>query len=199
MTDSKYPADLANQPKARIQYMRYQVGKEDEPRTVDVPAYWCPVCKHPHAIATKKTGTVHKGWNGAMWGFNEDINAPTFTPSVLTYYTKHSGEYWMLKRHGKFMRVCDMSPGSGDDRALEFHDPSYALKTAEAHSADNAGHGWGVVPRSRGGEQRITICHVHVTNGMIQILPDTPGPLGGKTLPLDEWSWLSYTTTGKRE
>lgn len=40
-------------------------------------AFWCPGCGRAHNISVEGPG---------RWGWNEDGNAPTFTPSVLTRY-----------------------------------------------------------------------------------------------------------------
>lgn len=43
-------------------------------------AHWCPGCEGMHVIYD-------------TWGFNGDVNAPTFTPSVkITYSGKDAGE-----------------------------------------------------------------------------------------------------------
>jgi hypothetical protein len=163
MTDSKYPADLANQPKARIQYMRYQVGKEDEPRTVDVPAYWCPVCKHPHAIATKKTGAVHKGWNGAMWEYNEDINAPTF--HALRPHLLHEALRRVLACSSATASSCAVRhvPDTGETRSgISRCCLRARATTAEHQAADNAGHRAGEscleIARRRAAKSRSAMC-----------------------------------------
>jgi hypothetical protein len=37
--------------------------------------FWCPACKCGHGIPTPR------------WGFNGNVNCPTFTPSLRRYYT----------------------------------------------------------------------------------------------------------------
>ncbi len=45
-------------------------------------SFWCPGCKTAHTI-------YHSEGTGIRWGWNGDINKPTFTPSVLV----KSGHY----------------------------------------------------------------------------------------------------------
>ena len=40
--------------------------------------FFCPACKCGHGV-----WTTHKnGFTGAIWGFNGNMDAPTFTPSI---------------------------------------------------------------------------------------------------------------------
>jgi hypothetical protein len=39
--------------------------------------HWCPACMEPHRI-----WTTAKNRNGATWSFNNDMEAPSFDPSV---------------------------------------------------------------------------------------------------------------------
>jgi hypothetical protein len=39
--------------------------------------FWCPGCKGLHQVPTKHTHSQN-------WGFNGSLDAPTFTPSILT-------------------------------------------------------------------------------------------------------------------
>ena len=41
--------------------------------------FWCPGCNKPHRIQ-------HGSGEGPRWGWNGDVNKPTFTPSVLVTY-----------------------------------------------------------------------------------------------------------------
>lgn len=40
--------------------------------------FWCPGCKCYHGVWTTTRNDNH-----AIWGFNGDVNKPTFTPSIL--------------------------------------------------------------------------------------------------------------------
>ena len=53
---------------------------KDDPTGADYEFY-CPGCKCDHAVWT----TVKNGMN-AIWGFNGDIDHPTFTPSILIHF-----------------------------------------------------------------------------------------------------------------
>lgn len=57
----------------------------------DVVAFMCPGCKSLHVIKTKPG-------NGPSWTYNENPDAPTFSPSVLLrtghFKQEHSGECW---------------------------------------------------------------------------------------------------------
>lgn len=43
--------------------------------------FWCPGCQSFHAVAVDSPFD-----NGARWGWNGSLEAPTFTPSVLVTY-----------------------------------------------------------------------------------------------------------------
>jgi hypothetical protein len=134
------------------------------------PAYWCPVCKAPHPINTTEPGRPKWAWNGS-------VDAPTFTPSVLMFYTRpaEGTEFFKLKRGGK-------------KRAEEYATQAAAQTVADALAAQGD-PGWVPVPRQRESKpaERVTLCHAWIRDGNIEILPDTPGGLGGHTLPLEEW------------
>ncbi len=44
-------------------------------------SYWCQGCNELHGVRTE---------GQSVWGFNGNVDAPTFTPSVLTTWTDHS-------------------------------------------------------------------------------------------------------------
>lgn len=46
--------------------------------------FWCPGCDRPHRIQ-------HGEGSGERWGWNGDVDKPTFTPSVLTTYRHPKG------------------------------------------------------------------------------------------------------------
>ena len=52
----------------------------DAEGTVTGVGWYCPGCKTRHGIATDGP----PGTTRPIWGWNRDVNAPTFTPSVLT-------------------------------------------------------------------------------------------------------------------
>ena len=43
--------------------------------------YWCQGCDELHGVRTE---------GASVWGFNGNVDAPTFTPSVLTTWTDRS-------------------------------------------------------------------------------------------------------------
>lgn len=45
--------------------------------------FWCPGCDGAHAIQ-------HGAGSGPRWGWNGDVDAPTFTPSVLVTWSEPS-------------------------------------------------------------------------------------------------------------
>lgn len=169
--------------KARIQFMDVVVSGV----TRTYPAYWCLVCNHPHRVNVDFAGPPRWTWNG-------DVNKPTFKPSVLWYSDKPQGRYWLLKRNGVYAGYMD----NGAQRNFEFNSLTDALTYAESHASDNGGSGWGAVQRNRSGVQRHVYCHVHVTDGNLKVLPDSPGPLGGKTVPLPEWDVDEYMNPNRK-
>jgi hypothetical protein len=48
-------------------------------------SYWCQGCEDMHAIK------IGRG-EGPRWGFNGNVDRPTFTPSVLVRYSDPDGE-----------------------------------------------------------------------------------------------------------
>lgn len=43
--------------------------------------YWCPGCKHAHCISVK-----HPAPERPRWGFDGNVERPTFTPSIREYW-----------------------------------------------------------------------------------------------------------------
>jgi hypothetical protein len=124
------------------------------------PAYWCPVCKHPHRVAVRPPFQPNR-----QWTFNGNYDKPTFSPSVHVYIDYASDAHFILARPGK-------------RGTLKF-------ETAEAALAARPSDAWEPVAVG-GGARRETLCHVHITDGKIHILADSK-KLGGKTLPLEPW------------
>ena len=44
--------------------------------------FHCPGCKSEHSVWTEKPNS-----NGAKWTFNENLEAPTFSPSLMISYS----------------------------------------------------------------------------------------------------------------
>lgn len=78
--------------------------------------FWCPACKRGHSFQTPR------------WTFDNKVDLPTFTPSLLLYYV----------------------------------DPEDVDK------------------------KRVTVCHLHVTNGQLQYCNDNPHSFNARTVPMEE-------------
>lgn len=50
--------------------------------------HWCPACRTTHAIAVQKAFE-----NGARWTFDGEMESPTFSPSVKTWWKKDGKDY----------------------------------------------------------------------------------------------------------
>jgi hypothetical protein len=155
-----------------------------EPRVIQMmgghPAFWCPVCQHPH-------------WLNERWKWNGDRDKPTFSAaapgqrfSFLSYLPPSEGTYHLLKRNDRWFRYGSAAPVE-EKNASKFGQRDFAERTAAEHADDNDGAGWGVVERFIKTPRKV-FCHSYVKDGMLQLLPDTPGPLGGTTVPLKPWS-----------
>ena len=48
--------------------------------------FWCPGCNHPHNICIQQG----QGSNYPVWTFNGDFIKPVLSPSVLSYWDKHT-------------------------------------------------------------------------------------------------------------
>ena len=44
--------------------------------------FWCPGCDHTHHVTVKQ----HPDGKGPVWGFNDNVEKPTFSPSLLVQY-----------------------------------------------------------------------------------------------------------------
>lgn len=101
--------------------------------------WWCPGCKCVHAIPVE-------GPNA--WSWNNDMDRPTFQPSVLVKGVRRdmSDEELAVYR----------SLPDGESR----NDPRFAL-----------------------------ICHVFITDGMIQFLGDCSHELKNQTAPIPDWPY----------
>lgn len=85
------------------------------PGTAGTYYFYCPGCKTEHTIHTKDEGFSHP-----IWGFNGDVNKPTFTPSLLSIHYSPEGE----KRCHSFIR-------DGKIEYLQDCDHALAGKTVE--------------------------------------------------------------------
>src|SRR5262245_53469210 len=66
-----------------------------------LPAYWCPVCDHPHRIGIKG-----KPLGDVTWDWNGELDKPTFAPSIHSLVSEHNSlSHFVLKRDG--LKACD--------------------------------------------------------------------------------------------
>ncbi len=65
---------------AKLKGVKLDRGKE-----IVAYGYFCVGCEMRHIIFVKHVDKRH------VWGFNGDLNKPTFTPSILTKYTHPKG------------------------------------------------------------------------------------------------------------
>ncbi len=90
---------------------------ENEKRII---AIWCPGCKEYHIIATKEPFS-----NGAVWSFNQDMEKPSFTPSLLIRTGSHAAP--------EFIDPPELPPTTchswiTDGRIQFFTDSTHSLK-----------------------------------------------------------------------
>lgn len=77
-------------------------------------AIFCPGCKAHHVIATQKPQS-----NGAVWVFNEDMDLPTFSPSLLVRTGKYVPGHEDFDDEGfKLSSICHSFIKSGQIQFL---------------------------------------------------------------------------------
>lgn len=137
------------------------------------PAYWCPVCKAPHAL-------------DGRWKWNGDVVKPTFSAakpgdkfSYLSYSTLPIRSHWVLARPPVKVGV-NVLPGKVG--TFKYIDKGEAV---EAMVAAKLPPEWQPQEVRVPSEMRV-YCHVYVRDGNIQVLPDSQS-LKGQTLPLQPW------------
>ena len=55
-------------------------------------AWMCPACDHPHILSTEQYGPKDAK---ARWTFNGNVNAPTFSPSILSTMAAPDGTHYV--------------------------------------------------------------------------------------------------------
>lgn len=90
--------------------------------------FWCPGCKSAHPYYVRTHPQAHS--KNIVWGFNGDVEKPTFTPSLL-----------MFRSHYQDGRVAQ------------------------------------------------PLCHIFLTDGVIQFLADCEHELKGQSVPLPDWPY----------
>jgi hypothetical protein len=68
-----------------------------------VMLFFCPGCEYVHPVHVKP-GTAS---NGAVWGWNESMDAPTFTPSLLVFAYAHRPRCHSFIRDGQIQFLDD--------------------------------------------------------------------------------------------
>jgi hypothetical protein len=77
----------------------------------------CPGCKCHHSIATKEPAK-----NGAVWRFNNDLDRPTFAPSINVVWRN---------REGEVKKICHSYITNGEIQFLEDSTHSLAGKVLD--------------------------------------------------------------------
>jgi hypothetical protein len=95
--------------------------------------FWCPGCKCAHGVRT--TGAT-------TWGFNGNMDKPSFTPSIKVEYPR-----W---------------------------EPPVTPENIEQ---------WRQAPWKQ--TKRDHVCHLYVTEGVLNFLPDCTHELAGKSVPME--------------
>lgn len=126
--------------------------------------FWCPGCDKAHAIA-------YEGPNA--WGWNGDLERPTFTPSVLV----HPHQTLI---HPEVCHHCGRGPDADGDHSC----------TCPLSDSECLEHTLNPIGRSNPANITMTpLCHSFVTDGRIQFLTDSTHELAGQTVDLPEWPY----------
>lgn len=112
--------------------------------------FFCPGCNLYHSINTVEG-------HGPCWGFNGNVDAPTFTPSILTWWNEPADPEAMDKLYEEHFRCVKAGDKAGQEKVLE------QMKAAPKVSKR---------------------CHSFVTDGVMQFLSDCTHELAGKTAPI---------------
>lgn len=71
--------------------------------------HWCPACQATHGIAVERPLRNQAG-REIRWGFDGNMEAPTFTPSVLVFWTpkdRNNGRCHYFIRNGMIEFCAD--------------------------------------------------------------------------------------------
>lgn len=80
-------------------------------------SHWCSACKHCH--------TFYIQCNNHTWTFDGNVNSPTFSPSMLEYYTQKNGERKTLCHYiltSEVMNYCGDSPHELSGKSVPLED-----------------------------------------------------------------------------
>lgn len=105
-------------------------------------------------------------WLDQRWKWNGDRDKPTFGPA-------HPGAKSSYLSYTERTRY----------RAKRKDKPKFGEWKQNRSEVVLPNEHWEVETETK----RRVYCHSHVTDGMIRVLPDSPGPYSGKTVPLMPW------------
>lgn len=130
---------------------------------------WCPGCKSAHRFTTQNP-------DGPTWDFDGNMERPTFSPSLLCYYTAHLCE----SEHEPQPCVDPSKCGESAHLVIEGSEGERVLAHNTPHTREPA---WGN-------------CHSFLRDGKWQFLSDCAHELAGQTVdmePLPDWlmDWIT--------
>jgi hypothetical protein len=67
--------------------------------------FWCPGCKEPHPFRVERAPTQPA--EVPLWGFNGDMERPTFTPSLLCDASTPATRCHLFLRDGRIEFLAD--------------------------------------------------------------------------------------------
>ena len=190
-------------PVARESTVYFTTGPDGQ----SAPAYrkvltYCPGCETAHGftveVFTRPDGTLYsarsKGQPEPVWGWDGNLERPTFNPSMLAYYTVHlcppdyvhlvecDSDDWSCghKGHGRAWRLAD---GTLHSYKIYEEMPEGAVEvstTGLPHAVDPP----------------FGNCHSFLKDGQWQFLGDCAHGLAGQTVPMVPLpDWLMPSTS----
>lgn len=136
---------------------RLEKGHDDSPDFL----FWCPGCKCGHGVWTTRPNNTR----GAMWKFDGNMDRPTFQPSLLIK------EEW---------DDCSKVPEEGWTEWKE--DPRHKGTIVEGTRSREVRPEFKhlIVPHRK-------VCHVIVTNGILNYCGDSTHEFAGKSIPMQDF------------
>lgn len=122
--------------------------------------FWCPGCDALHAI------------NPGVWAWDQDLIAPTISPSILTHGSVH-----MCPPSYRHEEICENPSECGNQLHIKL--------SAAGEDPDVFAH-----PKPHIAEPAFGNCHAFLRNGQWEFLGDSAHSLAGQTaqmVPLPEW------------
>lgn len=135
---------------------------------------WCPGCDAFHHFTVEVFDSEHRRPNGdpePVWGWNGNMEKPTFTPSMLAYYTVHlcEGEHQPV--------VCGDPDNCGENGHLILNAEKYQEAPPEEERI--LGHN---TPHTK--DPAFGNCHSFLREGVWEFLSDSAHALAGQTVPM---------------